>query len=445
MASSGVLGRAVAVAALAGLLFGFDTAVIAGTTADLRRVFDLSPGGLGVTVSIALWGTLLGALTAGRLGGRLGARDTLKATGLLYLASSLGCAFAPDWPVFALARFVGGVGIGASSVLAPVYISEIAPARRRGALVGAFQLAIVTGILLAYASNAGLGLAGLGADAWRWKLGVAALPAAGFLLLLRAIPQSPRWLLARGREDEARAALSALSPGDAPAELARLRAAAVDEAQMAGARLGWREHRRPILLAVGLAAFNQLAGINAILYYLNDIFAAAGYGRVSADGQAVAIGLTNLVFTALAMTVIDRLGRKALLLTGSVGMAACLSLAALVLSGRAPAGLLLWGLVAYIGCFAFSQGAVIWVYISEVFPSRVRAQGQSLGAATHWLMNALISAAFPFVAARSHGGPFWVFAALMVVQFVVVLTAFPETKGVDLETLQARLARRRPG
>ena len=210
-----------------------------------------------------------------------------------------------------------------------------------------------------------------------------------------------------------------------------------------GGRLSWREHGRSIALAVTVAAFNQFSGINAILYYLNDIFAAAGFGRVSSDMQAVAIGLTNLAFTALAMTVIDRVGRKPLLLIGAAGTAVCLAAAAAILSGFGPSAGLLWVLVGFIGFFAFSQGAVIWVYISEVFPNRVRASGQSLGASTHWLLNAVISAAFPYVAARSKGAPFAVFAALMVVQFVVVLTMFPETKGVELEALQARLSRRR--
>ena len=445
MAAGGVLARGVAVAALAGLLFGFDTAVIAGATGDLRRVYGLDAAGLGFTVSVALWGTLAGALGAGRVGGRFGGRDALQVTGVLYLLSSLGCAFAPSWGVFVVARLLGGIGIGASSVLAPVYISEIAPARRRGAMVGAFQLAIVSGILLAYLSNALVGEAVGGAVAWRWKLGVAAAPALVFLLLLRTIPQSPRWLLAHGREAEARAALARLSPGDAAAEFDAIRAGLVREraAQAGAGRLSWREHRRPVVLAVTLAAFNQLAGINAILYYLNDIFAAAGYGRVSSDVQAVIIGATNLVFTALAMTVIDRVGRKTLLVAGGAGMAVCLAAASAILSGFLPAALLLWVLVAFIGCFAASQGAVIWVYISEIFPNGVRAEGQSLGAGAHWLMNALIAGAFPVVAAWSRGGPFAVFALLMVAQVFVVARWFPETKGLELEALQARLARPR--
>ena len=445
MAISGALARGTGVAALAGLLFGFDTAVIAGATADLRHVFALSPATLGITVSSALWGTLVGALGAGRVGDRLGGRDALMIAGALYLVSSLGSALAPNWGLFVAARVLGGLGVGASSVLAPVYISEIAPARRRGALVSLFQLAIVTGILLAYLSNALIGgaLAQAAGDAWRWKLGVAAIPAAVFMVLLRTIPQSPRWLAARGRRDEALAALDRLAPGEGRAELDAIEAGLAQETSDGG-RLSWREHRRPILLAVTIAAFNQFAGINAILYYLNDIFAAAGYGRVSADQQAVAIGFTNLAFTAVAMTVIDRLGRKPLLLIGAAGMTGCLSLTAAALSGHVPASWLLWGLIAFIGFFAFSQGAVIWVYISEIFPNRVRAQGQSIGAATHWLMNALISAAFPYVAAQSKSGPFLVFAALMALQVFVVWRFFPETKGVELEALQARLGAARP-
>lgn len=440
MRSGGVLGRSVGVAALAGLLFGFDTAVIAGATADLRRVYALTPGGLGLTVSIALWGTLAGALGAGRIGDRLGGRETLAVAGGLYVLSSLGCALAPAWGVFLGARLVGGLGIGASSVVAPVYISEIAPARRRGALVGGFQLAIVSGILLAYLSNALIGLADGGPEAWRWKLGIAAAPAVVFLVLLRTIPHSPRWLFSRGRSEEGLTALRALTPAAAEAEYAAIRAGLAADERAVGARLDWRLHGRAILLAVTVAAFNQLAGINAILYYLNDIFAAAGYGRVSADGQAVVIGATNLVFTALAMAVIDRLGRKSLLLAGAAGMAACLAVAAAALSNYLRASVLLPALVAFIGCFAFSQGAVIWVYISEIFPNRVRARGQSIGAATHWLLNALISAVFPLIAARSRGAPFWAFAAFMVIQVFVVLLFFPETKGVELETLQARLS-----
>ncbi|PZR35462.1 sugar porter family MFS transporter [Caulobacter segnis] len=422
---------AVGAAALAGLLFGFDTAVIAGVTGDIRRVFDLSPAMLGVTVSSALWGTLLGAAFAGKPGDRFGSRDGLRAMAILYLISSLGCALAWSWPSLLIARFIGGLAIGGSSVLAPIYVAEIAPTRRRGALVGLFQLNIVAGILLAYLSNALIAAADLGASAWRWKLAVTIAPAALLWLVLGPAPHSPRWLAARGRTAEAQEAARRLG-GGAPSAGTLIPGD--------GVRLSWRRHRTPILLAVGLAMFNQFTGINALLYYLNDIFADAGFAAASADLQAVIIGLTNLIFTLLAMAVIDRFGRKHLLLVGSVGMAACLGLASYVLSTGQHAGWLLYGLIGFIAAFAFSQGAVIWVYLSEIFPTAVRARGQALGSSVHWLANAVISGLFPIIAARAPGAPFAIFAGLMLVQFVVVALLYPETKGVDLETLAARLA-----
>lgn len=422
---------AVGAAALAGLLFGFDTAVIAGVTHDVSRVFGLTPATLGVTVSSALWGTLLGAMASGKPGDRYGSRDGLRAMAILYLVSSLGCALAWSWPVLLAARFIGGVAIGGSSVLAPVYMAEISPARRRGGLVGLFQVNIVVGILLAYLSNFLLDQLHLGPDAWRWKLAVTAGPAVLLWLMLGGAVQSPRWLLTRGRKDEALAALTRLGgdPQTAPSE--------PDSAS--GARLSWRAHRKPILLAVTLALFNQLTGINALLYYLNDIFAAAGFGQATAGLQAVAIGATNLAFTLLAMSVIDRFGRKRLLLVGSVGMAVCLGLAAWILDGGRHSGWLLYVLVGFIAAFAFSQGAVIWVYISEIFPTPVRARGQALGSSTHWLANALIAGVFPAIAAWKPGAPFGVFAAMMVLQFVVVALFYPETMGARLEAIAAKL------
>jgi len=430
-----VLGRSVLVAALVGLLFGFDTAVIAGVTHHITRVFALSPSTLGFTVSIALWGTLIGALGAGVPGDRFGARDGLKAMALMYVVSALGCALAMSWPMFLVFRLIGGLAIGGSSVLAPVYISEIAPARRRGLLVGLFQFFIVAGILIAYCSNFAVGEAGLGALEWRAKLAAPAAPAALVLALLFAIPNSPRWLAGKGRDGEALAVLKTIGAPEPQAELAAIDAAAAHDAAHAGQRLSWRLHARPIFLAVSIALFNQFAGINAILYYLNDIFGYAGFGKVSSDLQSIAIGATNLLFTVIAMSVIDRLGRKPLLLIGSVGMALCLASAGLILSGFGTKALLLPVLIGFIAFFAFSQGAVIWVYISEVFPSGVRSRGQSLGSATHWAANALISGAFPLVAAHSRGAPFALFAAMMVVQFFVVLFVYPETRGVRLEDM----------
>ncbi|CAN5492920.1 sugar porter family MFS transporter [soil metagenome] len=425
---------AIGAAALAGLLFGFDTAVVSGVTRDISQVYSLTPATLGITVSSALWGTLLGAMCSGKPGDRYGSRDGLRAMAILYFVSSLGCALAWSWPVLLAARFIGGVAIGGSSVLAPVYMAEIAPARRRGALVGLFQVNIVVGILLAYFSNFLLDQLALGADAWRWKLAVTAAPAVLLWLMLARAPQSPRWLLAQGREEEARIALTRLG-GDPHAE-------SLEPPGQPEARLSWRVHRKPILLAVVLALFNQLTGINALLYYLNDIFAAAGFGQATASLQAVAIGATNLVFTLLAMTIIDRFGRKRLLLVGSVGMAICLGLAAWILDGGRHPGWLLYVLVGFIAAFAFSQGAVIWVYISEIFPTPVRARGQALGSSTHWLANALIAGVFPMVAAWKPGAPFLVFAAMMVLQLIVVALAYPETMGVRLESIAEKLKSR---
>lgn len=432
----GVLIASIATAALAGLLFGFDTAVIAGVTGDLTRLYGLSPETLGVTVSAALWGTMIGAIVTGKPGDQHGSRRVLAVLGVLYVVAGLGCALVTDWYAFLAFRFACGLAIGGSSVLAPVYIAEIAPPKQRGLLVGLFQLAIVTGILVAYLSNAIV--AGLvETDAWRWKLGVTAAPAILFLVLLAQIPDSPRWLLTKGRDPDARAALAriGLTPTEAEREIASARAAAL--ADTGGAKLSWSRHRRPILLAVLLAMFNQLAGINAVLYYLNDIF--AGAGDVSPDRQAILIGCANLAFTLLGMVLIDRVGRKTLLAVGAAGMTLCLSVAAAVLFGAAARGLLLPALVGFIAFFATSQGAVIWVYLSEIFPQAVRARGSGLGASTHWLMNAVIAGIFPVMAAWSAGAPFVVFAVAMAVQCVVVLIFFPETKGVALDDMHARM------
>jgi len=426
-------------AALGGLMFGFDSAVIAGTTHALTGLYQLSDRTLGFTVAAALWGTVAGSVFAGYPGSRIGRRDSLRLMAVLYLASALGCAFAWNWYALLLFRFLGGLGIGGSSVLGPMYIAEVSPARWRGRLVGVFQFNVVSGILVAYLSNYLLGRLGFGGAEWRWKLGVAALPALIFLLMLFGIPRSPRWLAQKGRLAEARQALERVGAENAESALAEI-VASIDAAHGHGEEpLFVRKYRRPVLLAVSLAMFNQLSGINAILYYLNDIFARAGYSKVSGDLQAVAIGATNLLFTVIAMSVIDRVGRKALLVVGAAGTAVCQGAVAYVFwSGRHEA-MLLWLLVGFIGFFAFSQGAVIWVYLSEIFPNRVRAQGQSLGSFTHWIMNAIISWVFPTVAAASGALPFAFFAAMMAVQLAVVLLLFPETKGVSLEQMQKQM------
>lgn len=433
-----VLVRSTIVAALGGLLFGFDTAVISGATQALRNVYQLSEGLKGFTVSSALWGTVLGALLAGIPGDRWGRRDSLRIMAVLYFISAVGCAFAWNWYAVLFFRFVGGLGIGGSSVLGPMYIAEIAPANWRGRLVGVFQFNIVFGILLAYLSNYLVGLAGLGAFEWRWKLGISAVPAAFFFLMLFGIPRSPRWLVKKQRIQEAREVLRTTGGADYERELQEI-VVSIDAEHVKSESLFSKKYLFPIFLAVSIAMFNQLTGINAILYYANDIFSKAGFSKVSGDLQAVAIGLTNLIFTMIAMSVIDRLGRKAMLLIGAVGTALCLGGVAWIFHVQQHREYLLWLLVGFIAFFAFSQGAVIWVFISEVFPNRVRASGQSLGSSTHWIMNAMISWVFPKVAASSGAAPFAIFSGMMVLQFFVVLLAYPETRGLSLEEMQKKL------
>ncbi len=434
-----LFAQAAGTAALAGLLFGFDTAVISGVTQPLATHFALSPLALGTTVSAALWGTLVGAMTAGSPGDRYGARRVLGVLALFYVVSGCGSALAWDWGSLLAFRFIGGLAIGGSSVLAPVYIAEIAPAARRGMLVGMFQLAIVVGILAAYVSNAAVTALVPTADmAWRWKLGVAAAPALLFLLLLLRIPDSPRWLAAKGRDAAALAVLAAIGDPAPAQELTAIRASLAGDRTAGGQQLRWSRHKRPILLAMLVAAFNQLSGINAILYYLNQIFADAGF-RAS-DLPAIGIGVANLLFTLLGMALIDRVGRKTLLLAGAGGTALCLGAASAALSGLIDRALLLPALVGFIACFATSQGAVIWVYISEVFPTAVRARGAALGSGTHWLLNALIAIGFQWAVAHlSPAAPFGLFAGMMVVQLIVVALFFPETRGVSLEDMHRRL------
>ncbi|HUB34265.1 MAG TPA: sugar porter family MFS transporter [Bryobacteraceae bacterium] len=427
------------VAALGGLMFGFDTAVIAGTTRALTNQFHLTPALLGFTVSAALWGTVLGSIFAGPPADRYGRRACLKILAILYLLSALGCAFAFNWYAVVAARVLGGLAIGASSVVGPMYIAEIAPAHQRGRMVGLFQFNIVSGILVAYLSNYLISLQGFGEAEWRWKLGIAALPAAVFVAALFGIPESPRWLARQGRPDEALAVLKATGDPNPEQELHDILASLHAERGRPTEALFQRKYAKPIFLAVSIGMFNQLSGINAILYYVNDIFERAGFSRMSSDVQAVGIGFTNLVCTILAMSVIDRLGRKRMLLIGAAGTAICLAGVATVFATQQHESWLLWFLVGFIGFFGFSQGAVIWVYLSEVFPNLVRAKGQSLGSFTHWIMNAMIAAVFPVIAARSGAAPFAFFAAMTVVQFGVVLATYPETKGVTLEAMQKKL------
>ena len=438
MALNLVLLRSTVVAALGGLLFGFDTVVISGTTQALTELFHLTPLSLGVTVSSALVGTIIGSMLAGIPGDKWGRRDSLRILAVLYLISALGCAVAWNWTALVTFRVIGGLAIGGSSVLGPMYIAEIAPAKYRGRLVGLFQFNVVFGILLAYFSNYLIGTLGLAAAEWRWKLGIAALPAAIFLLMLFGIPRSPRWLVKKKKIEEAREVLRITGEENYEQELQDI-VTSIDAEHHAGDTLFNGKYGLPIFLAVSIAMFNQLSGINAILYYLNQIFAQAGFSKVSSDLQAVAIGATNLLFTMIAMSLIDKVGRRKLLLTGAVGTTICLAGVSYVFLSHSHQSVLVWLLVAYIAFFAFSQGAVIWVYIGEVFPNRVRAAGQSLGSFTHWVMAGIISLGFPAVAAKSGGYPFVFFSTMMALQFLVVLFWYPETKGISLEDMQKKL------
>jgi SP family arabinose:H+ symporter-like MFS transporter len=438
MRLNSVLLRSTVVAALGGLLFGFDTVVISGTTQALTELFHLSPDALGLTVASALAGTIIGSLLAGIPGDRLGRRDSLRILAILYFISAIGCGFAWNWTTLVAFRVIGGLAIGGSSVLGPMYIAEIAPAKYRGRLVGLFQFNVVFGILLAYLSNYLIGTLNLGATEWRWKLGIAALPAVFFLMMLFGIPRSPRWLAKKGRIEEAREVLRITGEENYEQELQDI-VTSIDAEHHGGESLFNGRYGFPLFLAVSIAMFNQLSGINAILYYLNQIFAQAGFNKVSSDLQSVAIGATNLIFTMIAMTLIDRAGRKKLLLTGAVGTSLCLAGVACVFLTHSHESILVYLLVCYIAFFAFSQGAVIWVYIGEVFPNRVRASGQSLGSFTHWVMAGIISLEFPKFAAKSGGYPFVFFSLMMAVQFFVVLLWYPETRGITLEDMQKKL------
>ncbi len=428
------------VGALGGLLFGFDTAVISGATAQLTQQFHLSQAALGFTVASALWGTVIGALFAGIPGQKYGRRDSLRVMAAFYIISAFGCAFSWSLPSLIFFRFIGGMGIGGSSVLGPMYIAEIAPASWRGRLVGSFQVNIVVGILLAYISNAYIATLHLGAMEWRYQLGVSGLPAIFFLCTLFLIPRSPRWLLTQSRDVEALRILALTGVEDPEKERAEITRALREEGTGTTDSLLAKKYRLPVMVALTVGMFSQLTGINAVLYYLNDIFAFAGATKISGNLQAIMVGATNLVATLLAMSIIDRFGRKKLLLTGTVGLIGCLSAIGWIFYTRQHLNLLVWLLMAFIACFAISHGAVVWVYISEVFPNRMRAKGQSLGSSSHWISNAIISLVFPLLAKQSASLPFFFFATMMVVDFFLVFFYYPETARISLEAMQHTIA-----
>ncbi len=433
------VAKSTVVAGLGGLLFGFDTVVVSGTTAALTDLYHLTPTLLGITVASALVGTVFGALFAGVPGQAIGRRDSLRWMAVLYVISAIGCALAWNWSSLIVFRVLGGIGIGGSSVLGPMYIAELAPTRWRGRLVGFFQVNIVVGILIAYVSNYLLDRAGLGANEWRWQLGVAGIPALCFLVALYGIPRSPRWLAMMNRDGEALSVLQLLGDPDPEGRLRRIRADIDEERSAKAVPLFTRRHTMGIFVAVTVGASVQLSGINAILYYLNDIFKLSGASSVSSYQQSIAVGATNLIATLIAMSLIDRVGRKKLLVGGTVGLTLCLIAVGYIFKTNTHQSYLLALLMVYIACFAVSQGAVVWVYISEVFPTAVRAKGQALGSSSHWIFNAIISYAFPVMSGRSTSLPFFFFAAMMILDLVLVTQFYPETNNVSLEDIQHHL------
>jgi len=428
------------VSALAGFLFGFDTVVISGAEQKIQALWGLSPGLHGFAIGSALYGTVLGALFGGWPTDCFGRKKTLLCIGVLYVISALGCAFANGVTMFIAARLIGGIGIGISTVAAPLYISEIAPPAYRGRLAGMFQFNIVFGILVAFASNAML--VGIGENAWRWMLGVAAIPSIIYTVMCFAIPESPRWLI--GRKGDRAAGVQVLKLIEPEVTTAQVEAdadaifAASSERVTSTHFWTWRL-RVPILLAFLVAFFNQLSGINAILYFAPRIFEMTGLGAKAALLQSVGIGVTNLIFTFVGLSLIDRLGRRTLLFIGSFGYIASLGLTAWAFFTQHYA-IVPACIFAFIAAHAIGQGAVIWVFISEIFPNRHRAEGQTLGSSTHWVFAALLTTFFPkMVSAFAPGYVFAFFAFMMVLQLVWVKTMVPETKGVPLEQMQKRL------
>lgn len=427
--------------ALAGFLFGFDTVVISGAEKTIQTLWGLSPDLHGVAMGSALYGTVVGSLIGGWPADRWGRKSTLLWIGVLYFLGAVGSALAPNVLVFISARVIGGLGIGISTVVAPMYISEIAPAKQRGRLAGMFQFNIVFGIVVAYVSN--WLLAGVGQNAWRWMLGVAAFPSLLYALMCLGLPESPRWLLSRKGNREAalhvlQLAEPELSSAEVAAEADRILTASASE-RVATGRFWTRSLRKPILLAILIAFFNQLSGINAILYYAPRIFEQTGLMTNDALKQSVWIGVTNLVFTFVGLWLIDQLGRRTLLYIGSFGYIISLGLVAWAFFTQhfsiVPACIF-----GFIAAHAIGQGAVIWVFISEIFPNRNRAQGQTLGSSTHWIFAALLTTLFPeMVAAFRPGYIFSFFTAMMILQLIWVKTMVPETKGVPLEQIQYQL------
>ena len=427
--------------ALGGFLFGLDTAVISGCERTIQQLWNLSDAMTGQLVAMALYGTIVGAVFGGVPAERIGRKNTLFWVAVVYLVSAVGSALAPGAVWLMFFRFLGGLAVGASSVVAPMYITEISPREKRGQLTAMFQFNIVFGILIAYFSNWLIGTSD--PDAWRWMLGVVAIPSLLFVILILYVPESPRWLiLKKGKTAEALATLRIVNPATAEQSLAEIEASRHNTAETTGlGEFFSGKYSLPIWLAFLFAFFNQVSGINAVIYYAPRIFEDAGLAKNSALLSSVGIGVVNLVFTMLGLAWIDRFGRRFLMYIGSVGYIISLSAVALAFFSGSSGGLTVPILLfVFIAAHAIGQGAVIWVFISEIFPNQVRSYGNSLGSSTHWVFAALIAAAFPWMAGRFGQAPiFALFAVMMVFQLIFVWKMMPETKGVSLEELEKRL------
>lgn len=428
--------------ALAGFLFGFDTVVISGADQAIQKLWNTSSWFHSIFImSMALWGTVIGALGGSIPCHRLGRRRTLFWIGILYLLSAVGTALAIDPYTFSIFRFIGGVGIGASSVAAPIYISEITPPEKRGRMVAMYQFQIVFGILAAFLSNYFIGLTN-SPHAWRWMMGVAGIPAAIYVLMVLGIPESPRWLMMRGDESTARRLLQQLNPGK---QIDLLVQSIKDSLIVApGKQVGFFSgtYAKPVMLAFLIAFFNQLSGINFVLYYAPRIFGDAGIAADSVLGASVPLGVVNLIFTLIGMYLIDRVGRRKLMIIGSLGYILFLGAVSWAFFTGAQGFYVVIFVCGFIASHAIGQGAVIWVFISEIFPNTVRDYGMSLGSGTHWVFAALITMiTLPVLEAFSGGAIFAFFSGMMVLQLLFVLFVMPETKGIPLEELQKRLTK----
>ena len=440
MSKSSVMAWSMVVA-LGGFLFGFDTAVISGAEKSIQQFWNLSVFEHGLTISIALIGTVIGSLLGSRPSDYFGRKNTLYFVAIAYLLASLGTALADNWYVFMVFRFLGGLGVGASSVTAPIYISEVSPADKRGRLVGLFQFNVVLGILISYLSN--YLISQLGDASWRLMLGVQAIPSIIFLVLIRFIPESPRWLILKKMDfEKGLAILKIINPLNFNEELTSIRNSKLDSSPEHNTEnLFTEQYKKPVVLAILFAFFNQVSGINAIIYYAPRIFEMAGLGAHSSLLSTLGIGMVNFVFTLLAINIIDKVGRRILMLIGSVGLIISLLLVAVTFySGNFSGFAIPAYIMIFIAFFAFSQGAVIWVFISEIFPNQIRAKGQTLGSSTHWIMAALIAFSFPWFAENLGGATtFFFFASMMLLQLIFVWRWMPETKGKSLEQIETNI------